>query len=105
MHQPFSLGRTYVPGEPISIPVDWRGVYATGKVVDIRPLARSGMKEVVVQVTEGLVNAETGRTITFYTAADDGACGYRFLRGRNYVIESYLLRFQRRPLVYGSAER
>jgi hypothetical protein len=76
--------------EPFAIQPASKAVVAIGRVTEIRPVDPDGWyaKAVVVEVTEGLRNANPGETITFYTSAQDAACAYRFTTGVLYVIES-----------------
>jgi hypothetical protein len=83
---PPPLGLSYVPDQPFTIPADWRGLFAIGKVLEIR--RDTPMNVVTIQVIEGLFNAQTGTNITISTNIDEGACGYQFLQSRDYVIAS-----------------
>jgi len=83
---PPPLGLTYVPGQAFSVPADWRGVFAIGRVEEIRRVTGTAINAVTVEVLDGILNARTGAKMTLYTNKEGAACGYDFLQRRDYVI-------------------
>jgi len=73
---------------PFAIRPESKAVLAIGTVREIRPVDPDGWyaKAVLVEISEGLRNADKVKTMTFYTSAQVSACGYSFTAGRQYVI-------------------